>query len=143
VVTGLLLRAYSLGGGTYTGIEAVSNNIQSLAEPRITTGRWTMFYMALSLAFMAGGIILLYLLWDAQHVEGRTLNAVTFEAIIASFGWNQPVADWAALTAVLAFEAGLLLVAATRASSADRRYSPTWPWIPGCRGSSSTCRAGW
>jgi hypothetical protein len=38
-VAGLLLRAYSLGGGTYTGIEAVSNNIQSLAEPRVTTGR--------------------------------------------------------------------------------------------------------
>ena len=71
-----------------------------------------MFYMALSLAFMAGGIILLYLLWDAEHVEGRTLNAVTFEAIIASFGWDRPIANWAALTAVLAFEAGLLLVAA-------------------------------
>ena len=29
--------------------------------------------MALSLAFTAGGIIVLYLLWDAHHVEGRTL----------------------------------------------------------------------
>ena len=57
----LFLRAYSLGGGTYTGIEAVSNNIQSLAEPRVTTGKWTMFYMAVSLSFTAGGIILLYL----------------------------------------------------------------------------------
>jgi hypothetical protein len=36
----LFLRAYSLGGGTYTGIEAVSNNVQSLAEPRIATGKW-------------------------------------------------------------------------------------------------------
>jgi amino acid transporter len=34
----LFLRAYSLGGGTYTGIEAVSNNVQSLAEPRVRTG---------------------------------------------------------------------------------------------------------
>ena len=57
----LFLRAYSLGGGTYTGIEAVSNNVQSLAEPRVTTGKWTMFYMAVSLSFTAGGIILLYL----------------------------------------------------------------------------------
>src|SRR4029077_14849018 len=80
----LLLRAYSLGGGTYTGIEAVSNNVQSLAEPRVRTGRWTMFYMACSLAFTAAGIIILYLLWDARHVDGSTLNAVTFEAIIAS-----------------------------------------------------------
>src|SRR5262249_9827146 len=31
-VAALFLRAYSLGGGTYTGIEAVSNNVQSLAE---------------------------------------------------------------------------------------------------------------
>jgi hypothetical protein len=49
----LFLRAYSLGGGTYTGIEAVSNNIQSLVEPRVTTGKWTMFYMAVSLSFTA------------------------------------------------------------------------------------------
>ena len=110
-VAALLLRAYSLGGGTYTGIEAVSNNIQSLAEPRVRTGKWTMFYMALSLAFTAGGIILLYLLWDARHVEGQTLNAVTFDAIIGSFGWGS-LANQSALVVVLAFEAGLLLVAA-------------------------------
>jgi hypothetical protein len=111
-VAALLLRAYSLGGGTYTGIEAVSNNVQSLAEPRVRTGKWTMFYMALSLAFTAGGIILLYLLWDANHVEGRTLNAVTFESIIASFGLQQPAINAALLAVVLALEAGLLLVAA-------------------------------
>jgi len=111
-VAALLLRAYSLGGGTYTGIEAVSNNVQSLREPRVRTGKWTMFYMALSLAFTAAGIIVLYLLWDAQHVEGRTLNAVTFEAIIASFGWTTPWLNSATLIVVLVFEAGLLLVAA-------------------------------
>ena len=111
-VAALLLRAYSLGGGTYTGIEAVSNNVQSLAEPRVRTGKWTMFYMALSLAFTAAGIIILYLLWDAQHIDGRTLNAVTFEAIIASFGWETGWLNVGTLIVVLAFEAGLLLVAA-------------------------------
>jgi hypothetical protein len=111
-VAALLLRAYSLGGGTYTGIEAVSNNVQSLAEPRVRTGKWTMFYMAVSLAFMAAGIIILYLLWDARHVDGRTLNAVTFEAIIASLGWQAPTLNSGVLIVVLAFEAGLLLVAA-------------------------------
>ena len=111
-VAALLLRAYSLGGGTYTGIEAVSNNVQSLAEPRVRTGKWTMFYMALSLAFTAGGIILLYLLWDAHHVDGRTLNAVTFESIIASFGLSQPAINSTMLIVVLALEAGLLFVAA-------------------------------
>src|SRR6266446_4733664 len=107
----LFLRAYSLGGGTYTGIEAVSNNVQTLREPVVRTGRLTMFYMATSLAFTAAGIILLYLLWNAQPVEGQTLNAVVFGSIIESFGlpagFNQ-----VSLSLVLFFEAGLLFVAA-------------------------------
>lgn len=108
----LFLRAYSLGGGTYTGIEAVSNNVQSLAEPRVTTGKWTMFYMALSLSFTAGGIILLYLLWHVAPVEGQTLNAVTFRAILESTGWEGPIVQDGLLWVVLALEGGLLLVAA-------------------------------
>lgn len=110
-VAGMLLLAYSQGGGTYTGLEAVSNNVNILAEPRVHTGKMTMLYMALSLAFTASGIILLYLLWDARPVEGQTLNASTFRAIIESIG----LGDWAnkiMLTLVLAFEAGLLFVAA-------------------------------
>src|SRR5712692_8160813 len=54
----IFLRAYSLGGGTYTGIEAVSNGLPILREPRAETGKRTMLYMALSLAFIAGGILL-------------------------------------------------------------------------------------
>jgi amino acid transporter len=107
----LLLKAYSLGGGTYTGIEAVSNNVNVLAEPRVRTGRATMFYMACSLAFTAGGIILLYLLWDVAPGAGQTLNAVAFRAILAHAGLDGS-AGAVALAATLAFEAGLLLVAA-------------------------------
>ena len=107
----MLLKAYSLGGGTYTGIEAVSNNVNSLAEPRVRTGKVTMLYMAFSLAFTAGGIIMLYLLWDAHPVEGQTLNAVVFNTIFANMGLHGG-SHWLALTATLAFEAGLLLVAA-------------------------------
>ena len=50
----VLLRAYSMGGGTYTGIEAVSNGVTMLREPRVKTGKHTMFLMAVSLAFTAG-----------------------------------------------------------------------------------------
>ncbi|HKW81252.1 MAG TPA: APC family permease [Casimicrobiaceae bacterium] len=107
----LFLRAYSLGGGTYTGIEAVSNNVQTLREPVVRTGKLTMFYMALSLAITAGGIILLYLLWGARPSEGRTLNAVVFGSIIGSLGLPA-AASHATLTVVLLFEAGLLFVAA-------------------------------
>jgi len=107
----LLLKAYSLGGGTYTGIEAVSNNVNSLAEPRAHTGKVTMLYMACSLAFTAGGIILLYLLWNAVPTEGQTLNAVVFNSILAHMGFDNMSLN-VALTVTLAFEAGLLLVAA-------------------------------
>jgi amino acid transporter len=106
-ITALLLRAYSLGSGTYTGIEAVSNNVNRLAEPRIQTGKWTMLYMALSLSFTAGGIILLYLLWQAHPVYGQTLNAVVFHKILGDSPAGQ-----LGLTVTLLFEAGLLLVGA-------------------------------
>ncbi len=72
----IMLRAYSLGGGTYTGIEAVSNGLQILREPRVETGKRTMGYMATSLAFTASGLLLSYLLLQVQHEEGRTLNGV-------------------------------------------------------------------
>lgn len=107
VALALFLRAYSLGGGTYTGLEAVSNNVNYLAEPRVKTGKWTMFYMAVSLSFTAGGIILLYLLWDVKPVVGETLNAVVFKAVIGDLPLNALI-----LILVLVFEAGLLFVAA-------------------------------
>jgi amino acid transporter len=107
----LFLRAYSLGGGTYTGIEAVSNNVQTLREPVVRTGKLTMFYMATSLAFTAGGIILLYLLWKAKPVDGQTLNAVVFGTIIDSIGLPA-FFNHTALLVVLISEAGLLFVAA-------------------------------
>jgi hypothetical protein len=112
VVAALLMRAFSLGGGTYTGLEAVSNNVNMLAEPRVPAGKVTMFYMASSLAFTAGGIILLYMLWHAQPVEGQTLNAVVFGSVIDHLGLGSAAARHALLAAVLAFEAGLLLVGA-------------------------------
>jgi len=103
----IFLRAYSLGGGTYTGLEAVSNNVNILAEPRVRTGKLTMLYMAISLSFTAGGIILLYLLWHAHPAEGKTLNAVVFEKIITQFGFSH---YW--LPVILFFEAALLFVGA-------------------------------
>lgn len=104
---GLMLHAYSLGSGTYTGLEAVSNNVNKLSEPRVTTGKWTMFYMATSLAFTASGITLLYLLWHAHPTPNQTLNAVVFHSILGNSGFGQSV-----LFITLLLEAGLLFVAA-------------------------------
>ncbi|MBA3661503.1 MAG: APC family permease [Gammaproteobacteria bacterium] len=106
-VLGLILHSYSLGAGTYTGLEAVSNNVQRLAEPRVKTGKRTMLYMAISLSFTAGGLILLYLLWDAHPVPGMTLNAVVFHSILGDSSFGH-----AALIITLALEAGLLFLAA-------------------------------
>src|SRR5258706_1798370 len=75
----VLLRAYSLGGGTYTGIEAVSNGVVMLREPRVRTGKRTMALMAASLAFMAGGIMFGYLLTRSHSLAGKTMNSVLLE----------------------------------------------------------------
>ena len=47
-----------------------------------------------------------------QPVEGQTLNAVTFRAIIESFGWQSAGLESGLLWVVLALEGGLLFVAA-------------------------------
>lgn len=106
-VAALLLRSYSMGGGTYTGLEAISNNVNNLAEPRVRTGKIAMLYMAISLGITAGGIILLYLLWDAQPVIGQTLNAVVFGHILQKMPFGH-----AFLILILLLEAGLLFVGA-------------------------------
>ncbi|MHB8347257.1 MAG: APC family permease [Acidiferrobacterales bacterium] len=108
----IILRAYALGGGTYTGIEAVSNSVNMLKEPRVHTGKWTMFYMALSLSFTAGGIILLYLLWNVRPVAGETLNAVVFSAILSNWHFAGVNAGHAAMVVTMLLEAALLFVAA-------------------------------
>lgn len=110
-VLAVFLKAFSLGGGTYTGLEAVSNNVNTLAEPRKRTGKITMVLVAFSLAFMAAGIIMMYLLWDVQKVTGETLNATAFKTMTgdwALFGF--PVGG-VIIVVVQLLAAGLLFVA--------------------------------
>lgn len=111
-VLALFFKAFSLGGGTYTGLEAVSNSVQSLAEPRVKTGKMTMWAVAASLAFMAAGIILMYLLWDVQKVAGETLNATAFQAVTADWHIGDINISSEVVTISLLFAMGLLFVAA-------------------------------
>ena len=111
-VLSIFLKAFSMGGGTYTGLEAVSNNVNTLSEPRVRTAKITMFLVAISLAFMAAGIILLYLLWGVNKVPGQTLNATTFYAITESWYFNGVHLGKFVVPIVLILEAGLLIVAA-------------------------------
>jgi len=106
----IVLHAYSLGGGTYTGIEAVSNGLQALREPRVETGKKTMVYMATSLAFTASGLLLCYLLNQVSHEPGKTLNASLFARIYG--GFFSPESAYVLVIITLITEAAILLVAA-------------------------------
>jgi amino acid transporter len=104
----IFLRAYSLGGGTYTGIEAVSNGLQIMREPRVQTGKRTMLYMALSLAITASGIILCYLLLEVRYVDdNHTMNSL----LAARVAGNWPLGKAFVFVALMS-EALLLFVAA-------------------------------
>ena len=105
----LVMRAYSMGAGTFTGIEAVSNGIPILRDPKVQTAKRTMNYMATSLALTVAGLMVAYLLFNVSPVPGKTLNAVLFDAITKH--WGVAISDIFVLVTLLS-EATLLFVAA-------------------------------
>lgn len=105
----LIMKAYSMGAGTYTGIEAVSNGIPNLREPRVKTAIKTMRLLATSLSVAVIGLIISYFLFDVHIVDGKTLNAVLIGNVIAK--WN-PFFGYSFLYITLISEAALLFVAA-------------------------------
>jgi hypothetical protein len=106
-VMALFLRAFSMGGGTYTGIEAVSNSMQVIREPKVPNGKRTMLYMALSLAIMASGLIACYLFYDIRPTQGRTMNAMLADGVFGAW----PLGGIIALITILS-EGALLMVGA-------------------------------
>ncbi len=82
----LIMRSYSMGGSTYTGIEAVSNGLPILREPKVQTGKRTMVYISVSLAFTVLGLMVAYLLFKVSPEPGKTLNAVLFQKATAAWG---------------------------------------------------------
>ncbi|MEN6320354.1 MAG: APC family permease [Syntrophaceae bacterium] len=106
-ILAIFLRAFSLGGGTYTGIEAVSNAMQIMREPKVQTGKRTMIYLASSLAVTAGGLLFCYSLYQIIPAEGRTLNAVLADLTFSVW----PLGGWIALITILS-EGALLMVGA-------------------------------
>ena len=105
----LMLRAYGMGAGTYTGIEAVSNGLPMLREPRARTGKRTMMYMASSLVIAVVGLMFCYVLCGVKFQEGKTLNAVMLETMTAN--WSSPWAGHAFVLVTLISEAAILFVA--------------------------------
>jgi len=126
----LVLKAYSMGAGTYTGIEAVSNGVPVLREPKVQTARRTMRYMAFSLSFVVLGLMVAYLFYNINPQTGKTLNAILFEQ--ATSGWGK--AGFIFILIILISEATLLFVAAQTgfidgprvlANMANDRWFPT------------------
>jgi amino acid transporter len=105
----ILARAYSMGAGTYTGIEAVSNSMVILKEPRVKTGIATMRLMAFSLGITVLGLLAAYSLFHLKHVPGKTMNANLLEAMTA--GWNRWIGEPFVVITLLS-EAALLFVGA-------------------------------
>jgi amino acid transporter len=105
----LMLRAYSMGAGTYTGIEAVSNGIPNLREPKVQTAQKTMMLLSVSLAIAAFGLIISYYLFNVQFIPNKTLNAALTERVIVD--WS-PWIGKSFLFLTLVSEAALLFVAA-------------------------------
>ena len=104
----LAMRAYSLGGGTYTGIEAVSNGMPLMREPRVQTGKRTMAYMAASLSIVAAGLLVCYLLWGVTYVPGKTTNYLLAQKVASGFSFS------GTLVALTIFSEGALLVVAAQ-----------------------------
>ena len=135
-ILAIFLRAFSMGGGTYTGIEAVSNAMNIMREPKVQTGKRTMVYLAASLAITAGGLFVCYLLYSIKPVEGRTLNAILADATFE--GW--PLGATLAFITILS-EGALLMVAPSRVLSAGPVSWRTWPSTPGFPAALRPCRS--
>lgn len=108
----IFARAYSRGAGTYTGIEAVSNGIQIMREPKVETARRTMLYIAVSLAVTAGGILTCYLLFHVTPETGKTMNASLLELFAGSWHVGGMPAGKIFVGIALVSEAAILFVAA-------------------------------
>ncbi len=134
---GILLYAYSLGAGTYTGIEAVSNSMPVMREPKVATAQRTMKYMAASLALTAGGLMLAYLLLNLTLPHGATPSVMNF-LLTKQFVADTGMPGWlgtAFLLVTIASSGALLVVAAQAgfidgprvlANMAHDSYVPHW-----------------
>lgn len=104
----VFLRAYSMGAGTYTGIEAVSNGLPILREPKVKTAKRTMRYMAISLSFTVMGLMFAYILYKVTPEAGKTLNATLFEQVTSAWSGDSRSIF---LYVILVSEAALLFAA--------------------------------
>src|SRR5207244_2203816 len=97
---------------TYTGIEAVSNGVQIMREPKVRTAKRTMVLMSVSLALTAGSVILCYLLTRSMPEKDKTMNAVLLQNVAGDWAISGIHVGSAFVLVSLVSEAGLLFIAA-------------------------------
>jgi hypothetical protein len=106
-----------------------------MREPRVATAKKTMIYMACSLSFTAGGLMLAYLLLRIGPQEGKTLNQVLTEQFLNDIRFGTSGLGGLLLWLTMISEGALLFVAAQAgfidgprvlANMAHDSYMPHW-----------------
>jgi hypothetical protein len=106
-----------------------------MREPRVATAKRTMVYMALSLAFTAGGLMVAYLLLGIEPEENKTMNQVLSEIFVGDIGltsiglgstfvWITIISEGALL--FVAAQAGFIDGPRVLANMAQDSYAPHW-----------------
>ena len=107
----IFIKSYTMGAGTYTGLEAVSNGLSIMREPRVVNGKKTMTYMAISLSVLSAGLLIGYLATEIRHIPGLTLNASLAHKVFGEWlGKGSNLSEFMVIL-TMASEAGLLLIA--------------------------------
>ena len=83
-----------------------------MREPRVATAKRTMVYMAFSLAFMAGGLMLSYLLLGVTRAGDETMNQILTTRLVQEVGFLGTWEGGLFILATMISEGALLVVAA-------------------------------
>lgn len=77
----ILLRAFSSGCAAMSGIEAVSNAVQSFKEPSTRNAKHVLYMLGAVIVFIFGGTSLLTMKLQVVPVEGRTVLSQVSSAV--------------------------------------------------------------
>ena len=104
----LIVYAYGIGAGTYTGLGFVSDTLPVNNGRIAKWGKPPLIFLSVSLSVLVSGLILSFVLFKINPSQGKTINAVLFSKITSDWGES---ASYIALVITLLSEAALLFVA--------------------------------
>lgn len=83
----LVLRAFSSGCSSMTGVEAISNGVPMFKEPAVRNATHTTYWMSIILAVMLSGISFLFLHFHLLPMETDTMLSQLAESIFGRSGF--------------------------------------------------------